>query len=165
MSGFPDISSVDDYGGLLADYDPVVDPTTDREATAMNQALVDTAAMTQTAGRAWCRIVLGSAPALANPNGSGAGWGNSVPPVPTHPAGNGAYVVTWPATVTDALGNTKALNFTRIVACHLETALGGPTFGFAQALVLGAYSVGVAVGDHTGTAADLAGVVLYIEVG
>ena len=130
----------------------------------MDQALADTAAMTQMAGRAWCRIVLGSAPALANVNGSGAGWGNTVPPVPTHPGGNGSYVVTWPATVTDALGNNKAPNF-KWVKAFLETAIGGPTFGFAQGIVLGPNQVGIAVGDHTGTAADLTGVILLVEVG
>ena len=165
MSGFPDISSVDDYGGILEDYDPVVDPTTDREATAMNQALVDTASMTQTAGRAWCRIVLGPTPTLANANGSGAGWGNTVPPTPAHPGGTGAFTVAWPATVVDAQGNTKSLNFMRIAACHLEGALAGPTFGFAQAWVVSANEIGIGVADHTGTLSDMTGVILYVEVG
>ena len=127
MSGMPDTSTVDDYGGILVDYSPVVDPTTDREALAMDQALEDCAQMTQTACRAWVRFTLAATTGGLTLLASNASWGNSVLPALAN-GGTGIFTVTWPATVTDSLGNTHTVNLKWAQA----TLEGGSSFGFIQ---------------------------------
>lgn len=158
---FPDIDTINTYGGGLFNYSPVEDPTTDRDAAAMNEALESVAEVTHTAARCWARVVLGASPALANVNGSDAGWGNASPspPTPAH-SGTGVYTVTWPAVVTDGLGATHNLNL-RWARASLE----GSTFGFAQASATSANVVTVNCGNSAGAANDLSGVVLLVEAG
>jgi hypothetical protein len=105
MPVFPDIDSLTNYGGALNDYQgiAVIDPTTDRSAAGMNQALESAAAMTWTVDRA-CAVFGfngSSAPTLIN---HFAGWGNSpgVAPMPAR-ASLGLYTCTWPATVNDEI--------------------------------------------------------------
>jgi hypothetical protein len=155
----PDTDTIDDFGGALANYAPVVDPTTDRDGPSMDVALEDVAQMTHTAVRAWVRLVLDSAaPVLANPNGSDAGWGNSVPPTPTR-TGTGVFKLTWPATVTDALGVVHDVDFV-----YATAAIEGATFGFVQARVSNANEVTINVADHTGAVADLSGTTIVVLV-
>ena len=156
---FPDVDTIDNYGGALVNVAPVEDPTTDRDAGAMNSALESVAQMTHTAARAWCRVVLGTSAALAAANGNDAGWGTTTPPVPAHST-TGVYTITWPATVTDALGNQHSLNL-RTASASIE----GATFGFAQANVTSANVVTVNTANAAGSANDLSGVTILVEVG
>ena len=105
----PEIATFSDYGGEKQDYSAPEDPTTDRSADEMNPALADVAAGTRTAVRAYVEF-------RANPPNCDlvvhdAVWGNSIPvaPVLTY-NGAGDYTVTFPASITDALGATKVVN-------------------------------------------------------
>lgn len=107
----PDIASLDTYGGALSNYiSAPVDPTTDRDAGAANEAYSDTAGMTATAVRAWARFTLNGAgsPVLVSHN---ANWGGApaVAPSASH-VSTGRLRVTWPATVTDSLGVVHTLS-------------------------------------------------------
>ncbi len=124
MSGFPDSSSLDDYGGALVNYAEVEDPTTDEDAAFRNQYASDTACMTVTAPRAIVTFV-GHATTPADPSTGfvhAAGWGSgpSVKPVVTH-VSTGRYLITYPATVNDPLVVSHTLNFRRAIA-QVETA-------------------------------------------
>ena len=155
----PDVDTIDTYGGQLQNYEPVVDPTTDRDAEAMDQGLESIAQTTHTVDRAWARVVLSaSTPALAAPNGSDAGWGNTVPPTPTHVT-TGQYKVTWPATIVDGLGASHALNFRKARA-----SFEGTTAAFANASVFAANVVVINVLNAAGSPNDLAGLTLLVEV-
>ena len=153
----PDIDSVDDYGGILQNARPVDDPTTQREATAVDAAFTSMAAATHTLPRAWVRITLGAVP--ANVVGSfDSVWGISPSSVPAH-VGTGSYTVTLPATVNDEMGNPHVLNL-RWVDFQLE----GSTFGFAQGTV-SANVVAMVTGNAAGSPNDLSGVVVLVRVG
>lgn len=111
----PEIDDLATFGGELNNYSPVVDPTTDRDAAAMNIALADVAGMTQTCVRAWAAFVgHGATPTDPASNIHGAVWGNTAPVKPT-PArtGSGVYTVTWPSSVTDELGESHTVNLRR----------------------------------------------------
>ena len=111
----PDTDTIDTYGGELINYHQIVDPTTDRDADAMNQALASVAGMTHTAIRAW-RTFVGHATTPTDPasNSHDSVWGNSagVKPTCAHSA-TGVYTVTWTATQDDELGETHTLNLRR----------------------------------------------------
>ncbi len=116
MSGFPGTSSLDDYGGPMANTAEVEDPTTDEDAAFRNQYCADTACMTVTAPRAFVTFT-GHATAPGDP-GTGfvhaAGWGSGpgVKPAVSH-VGTGHYLITYPATVNDPLDVEQTLNFRR----------------------------------------------------
>ncbi len=155
----PDADTIDTFGGAKNDDLPVEDPTTDRSAEGMNAALEDVAQLTQTGCRAWARIVLDSTtPALANVNGSGAGWGNGTPPTPAK-TGTGTFTVTWPATVTDGLGVVHPLDLRRA-----RVSIEGSTFGFANAEMTTANEATIHTANAAGSANDLAGVTVHLEV-
>ena len=91
------------YGGPTQDQTPVIDPTTDRSAAGINQALSSVGAMTLTAVTAWVRfqIVTGSPPTVGVINYS-AIWNNGNNPAPTiSRTSTGIYVITFPGTVYD----------------------------------------------------------------
>ena len=155
----PDIDSIDDYGGVLQDDHFVDDPTTQRAAAQMNAALESAAASTHVVPRAWARVVLGVAPTLAHTNANDSVWGISPSPVPTHPGGTGNYVLTFPLTVNDEIGNPHVLNL-RWVEFQLE----GNVFGFAQGSVAGNV-VTFTTGNSAGTPNDLSGATLLVKVG
>jgi hypothetical protein len=107
----PDVDSIDSYGGVLSNYVAgVVDPTTDRDASAANEAYASTAAMTHTAIRVYARLTLNgaSAPTLVAHD---AVWGSlpGVAPTLSH-VGTGHLRITWPATVLDELHASHAVN-------------------------------------------------------
>lgn len=157
----PDIDTVDNYGGILSNYAPVEDPTTDQDADGMNECKASTAAMTHTATRAWVRIVSQAAtPTFPATNVHDSMWGSdlSVRPTPAYTS-PGVYTLTWPTTVTDELSASHSLNF-RWAKGHAEN----------QACVVcvevtTSNSVTVRLFDMAGAAADFAGKVLLIEVG
>lgn len=104
MPGLPGKADVNTYGGILANYlgQGVVDPTTDLDAAAHNQAMADLAGLTRTGIRAWALINAQAGPTVASHD---AVWGNGGGVAPTvSRTGAGIWVVTWPSTITDALG-------------------------------------------------------------
>ena len=111
----PDKQSYAGLAGELSDYAPVVDPTTDLPAEASNEDRADVAAMTRTITRAWAAVeITAGAPVVVEHD---AVWGNdnAVKPTPTN-TGVGEYILTWPATVTDARGVVRSLNLQRAAA-------------------------------------------------
>ena len=160
MSGMPDTSTIDTYGGVLVNYDSIVDPTTDRDATAMDQALEDCAQMTHTATRAWARFTLAATSGAIVRASSDAAWGNTVPPTAAR-GSTGTFVFTWPATVTDGLGNSHSVNLK-----WAEARIEGSTFGFANASVYTSpYQVLLYTGNAAGAANDLVGITVLLKVG
>lgn len=107
----PDIDDIDTVGGEKENLHPVANPLTDEDAAHRNIAFADAVMATRTLTRSWAKIVTvnGAAPTLSAHN---AVWGNSVPVAPT-PArtGEGVVTLTYPATVTDDLGETHSVNF------------------------------------------------------
>lgn len=158
-------SSLAGYGGALVDYGAigVVDPTTDRSAANVNQAFADVAAMTHTSGRAWVRF-LGHAtlPSLALSDASDAAWGNSAPVLPVvTKGGTGIYVVTWPTTITDELGNSQS-----VVLRTADASVEGSTpYWTPQCSMTSANVVTVYTFNTSAAANDLAGVTIFLQVG
>lgn len=115
------------YGGPFEDYHPVEDPTTDLGADKLNQALSDVAAMTHTAPHAWCSFtgetyVSGSM--VISVVDHDAMWGTNVSVKPSiAQIGAGQYVVTWPTTVTDELGETHVTNIRKPRAWAVGTVV------------------------------------------
>jgi len=102
----PAKDSLATYGGALRNYlGGVTDPTTDRDAGAMNRALTSLAGSTHTIARAYVRFRLNGAqaPLLMEHD---AVWGESpdVAPILAHIA-VGQIRVTWPPSVFDELGD------------------------------------------------------------
>lgn len=104
----------DNYGTPYQNERPVEDPTTEPDAAAVNEALVDTAACTRMVPRAWVKFS-----GLTYTSGSqsitvadhDANWGGSdgvKPTIVQNP--EGTYVVTWPTTVNDELGDPHTIN-------------------------------------------------------
>ena len=102
----PDISSLDDFGGPMANYAPVTDPTTDEDAKYRNRYACDVAMMGHSAPRGFVRFVTtnGAAPTDPTSNIHDAMWGSTagVKPVVAR-TGEGVWTVTLPATVDDEL--------------------------------------------------------------
>ncbi len=155
MSGFPDTSSLDDYGGPMANLADVEDPTTDEDASFRNQYATDTACMSVIAPRAIVTFT-GHATTPGDP-GTGfvhaAGWGSGpgVKPTVTH-VGTGHYLATYPATVVDPLGVTKTLNFRR---AHAQVECAG-VMKHAAAEVTSANTVTIYTSLANGTLDNLA---------
>ena len=97
----PGQATLGNYGGVKVDYAPSVNGATDRDATPVNQAFQDVAAMTLTSVRAYVAWYYASSTVtIVSCN---AEWGNT-PPTITRTS-TGVYTVTWPTTITDDLGN------------------------------------------------------------
>jgi hypothetical protein len=159
---FPENDTLDTYGGALNDAQPVEDPTTDRAAVAANQAYASAAAMTGTAPLAWCRFTAdATTPLLAAQNGSNACWGNTAPvrPVVTH-LGTGHYRVTYPTTVTDALGVVHTVNIKRAAA-----SVEGAALQFASVVPFSGNIVDVYTFNAALAANDIVGSTLYLVIG
>jgi hypothetical protein len=117
----PDIDDPSSYGmpdGGFADAWPVTDPTTDQGSAGANEMMVSCANMTHTAVRCWARMVGNvTTPTIQSLNGHDAMWGSgsSIKPTPAH-SSTGVYTLTWPTTITDALGvlHTTNLRWARV---------------------------------------------------
>lgn len=157
----PDADSIETFGGAKQDAPiGVVDVQSERSAADVNKAYEDVAQMTRTANRAWARVALsGAAAALASPNGSDALWGNGSPPACDAPGGTGVYTVTWPSTVTDALGAAHTVSFKRCRA-FVE---GGGTFALVMAAVTAPNVVTIYTAVPNGTPTNLAGYTVLVE--
>lgn len=124
MSGLPDTSSLDDYGGAKVNYSEPEDPTTDESADERNRYCADVAMMTVTAPRAIVTFV-GHATTPADPVSGfvhGAMWGSGpdVKPAVSH-VSTGRYLATFDTTVNDELAEEHTLNFRRAFA-QVESA-------------------------------------------
>ena len=154
----PDVDSIDDYGGVLQNERPVDDPTTQRSAEQVNAAFDSAAGATHTVARAWARVVLGGAPTLAVTNPNDSVWGVSPAPTPAN-TGTGTYTLTFPATVSDEIGNTHTLNLR-----WAEFQIEGNVFGFAQGSAA-ANVVTFTTGNSAGAVNNIAGATLLVLVG
>lgn len=158
----PDIDSIAVYGGVMADYANVEDPTTDLAAAYFNKLSASVAAMTHTAPRAVRRFV-GNATTPTDPTSGfvhDSLWGSTSGVNPTIVRnGTGDYTITWATTQTDELGVTHSLNF-RYAKGWAE----GATAYHVQCSCPTLNTVNVKVFNATGTANDAAGVTLVVEV-
>lgn len=159
---FPAVCSIDDFGGLFVNAEPVTDPTTDMDADQGNAAMASVAAMTATCDIAWMRFV-GNAttPVLAPTNSNNAAWGNDSGdrPLIVH-SGTGIYDATWPASIVDGTGATQSVNIKRATA-RAE----GSTCCPAQTLVTSANTVRIYTFNAAGSLNDCVGVIFHVEVG
>jgi hypothetical protein len=108
----PSQDTIQTYGGSLSNYGPVIDPTTDRDAAAANQAYATTAMASRMVPRVEVAIV-GNAtmPTLASWE---AVWKQATLTPPTlSRVGTGHYRATLPASVQDELGVAHTVNLTR----------------------------------------------------
>lgn len=159
----PDIDSIDTYGGALSNYEPIVDPTTDEDASWRNAYVCNVAMMTRTALRA-VRRFKGHATTPADPSTGTvheAMWGNTngVKPSVVHNA-TGIYDVTFPASVDDELGTAHDVNL-RWAMAQVEQSDG--TFRAAHAKVTGANTVRIYTYSGT-TLNDLSDEVICVLV-
>jgi hypothetical protein len=144
VAGLPDTDSLGTYGGALANYSNVVDPTTDESADYRNLYAMNVAMMTHTVWRA-CRSFLGptaGSTGIADPTSGfvhDSLWGASadVKSIGTYVA-SGIVDMIWPTMVSDELGTLHTLSFKRAIA-QVESSDG--TFYYASAKVTGPYTV------------------------
>lgn len=113
----PDIDSITSYNGApngtLIDYSAVEDPNTDQPAAGANAQQASTAMMTRMASRAYCTFTYASG-SSAPVNEHDAVWGTGAPVLPVVARSSaGIFTITWPTTVSDALGATRSVNFRR----------------------------------------------------
>ena len=129
----PNSSSINAYGsGVLVDAVPLVDPTSELGAAALNPLRNDVAAMTvvsprlifQFKGSNTTPTVQSSATWTA---GNDSVWGNSVAvtPVMTR-SGTGVYIVQLPASVSDQIGNTNLVNIRGATCTMMDDSGGAP---------------------------------------
>lgn len=162
----PDISSLDDYGGPLANYAAVTDPTTDEDAKYRNRYACDVAMMGHTAPRGFVRFVAadGADPTDPTSNAHDALWGSSVGVKPAvGRTGEGVWTITLPVTVDDeltaedaALGGGESHTVNVRAAFAQATAVSG-VLKHAVAEVTSANVITVRGFLANGTADDLAG--------
>lgn len=105
----PNSATYSDYGGEKQDYSAPEDPTTDRSAAEMNEAFLDTAAMTRTISRAWFTFTVSGG--VCTVTDHDAVWGNdlSVKPAVVYQI-PGRYLVSIPPSVVDARGVSRTPN-------------------------------------------------------
>lgn len=148
---FPGIDSISTYGGLMSDYAPVEDPTTDLAAASFNKMSASAAAMTHVSNRAWCSFTGGSSPAIVSHDSA---WGSDVSVKPTiAKIGTGHHRITWPVTITDGVGTSQSINL-RASHCNVQ----GSTLYFVQCTPYSAYQVDVYVFNASAAANDGTGV-------
>ena len=109
----PSLDTLSSYGGALNNYGTgVVDPTTDRDAAAANQAYATIAMASRMVPR--CEVAFtgsSTSPALASWE---AVWRQATGTAPTiGRTGVGIYTITWPTTVNDELTVSHTLNLQR----------------------------------------------------
>jgi hypothetical protein len=162
----PNTSSLDDFGGPLADYAPVTDPTTDESAKYRNRYVCDVAMMGHSAPRGFVRFVAvdGAAPTDPVSYVHDAMWGSTAPVKPVVArAGEGIWTVTLPATVSDELTSAPASQGggeTHTVSVRAVLAQATPVAGVlkhAVAEVTSANVITVSGFLANGTADDIAG--------
>ncbi len=143
----PDILTlINDLGGTMVDYEPVIDPTTDMPAAFGNALNCSVAMMSHTAPRALARVTTGANTGAMVLVSADAMWGNTVPPTPAF-VSLGTFTLTYPATVNDEIvpPNAHTLNFRYAFANHRSAA----AFFVVQAKVTSANVITFTVRDST----------------
>jgi len=160
MALLPTASTLDDLGGIIRDYDAVVDPSTDLPASADTEARANVAAMSRVVRRLW--FVWSNDGSLVTMVSFDSVAGNSMINYPTPAKQNtGHWRFTFPAVVVDALGNEQAWNFKRATgsALHSEPI-------HVQCKIVSPHIVDVYMWAlPAATASDVTGVQFYVEVG
>lgn len=152
----PDTDSLNTYGGELADYAPIEDPTTDRSADAANMAFASVAMMTHTIPRAIVQFA-GHATTPTRTTHD-AVWGNTSGVAPTiAKTGTGVYTVTWPSSVNDELGEAHTVS----VRYPTGSALSSTAY-HVQCVATSANVVTVYTFTAGGVADNLAGVQILV---
>jgi hypothetical protein len=158
----PAVDSLATYGGALENYSPVVDPTTDEDATSRNKYAANVAMATHTLVRAIRSFVGVNG---ANPTDPVSGfvhdavWGSTPDVKPTVArTGEGVWTVTWPEEVDDELDEEHTVSLQRAWA---EVECDG-TLYHATAKVTAANVVTVRGWLANGTADDLTGLTITV---
>lgn len=122
-----------------------------------NQMIADTAAMTRTSRRCSVRFTAGTSPTITAHE---ANWGNDsgVVPVVAHPGPTGQYTITWPTSVVDKTGATRAVNLRFPERPNVE----GATLYSAQATMTSPNVMTVYVFNSAGAANDATGVIIGV---
>lgn len=130
----PNSSSINAYGsGVLVDAVPLVDPTSELGAAALNPLRNDVAAMTATVPRLLFQYRGNSSgnPTVATSAtwtaGNDSVWGNAPAntPVMTRTS-TGIYTVQLPSTVSDQIGNNNLVNIRFAKAFLIDDSGGSP---------------------------------------
>jgi hypothetical protein len=159
MSVLPASSSYESLGGTIADYDGVVDPTTDLPADADSESRANVAAMTRTARRVSFVFTNDGTTATVTLFDSVAGNAIAVQPGKGKQA-TGWWRFTFPASVTDLKGGTQAWSFRtghgsaqHNEPVHVQVRIAAPN-------IVDVYMWAI----PSGAASDVAGVPILVEV-
>lgn len=161
--GLPDSSTLSTYGGAKVNARPIVNPQTDRDASAANQAFADAAGMTRTAVRAWVLFGTDTTTGGMVLLDWDAVWKAQTPTLPTLTRlATGNFRITFPASVTDELGTVHAVSFRRAkaqvhsgVTPYATIMTTGPNTASLALFTIGA----------SPTATDAAGTAILVEIG
>jgi hypothetical protein len=162
----PNKSDISTYGGILGDKYPITDPSTEISAVSLNKLRSDCAQMTRVINVAELQFT-GSAgvPTLTSSSvwavGFDSVWGNQVSfrPSFTHP-GSGHYLLTFPSTITDPLGNAVLVSLRAGRGAIASSSVPG----FVNVVISSATTADVYTFTSAGSANDLVGSVILVEV-
>jgi hypothetical protein len=156
----PDVATlINDLGGAMVNYEPVLDPTTDLDAGFDNNSRCMVAMMSHTAIRSWAKFTTAVTSGAMVLNAHDALWGNSIGVAPTLARfATGIFTLTYPTTVNDELGGAHTVNF-RVGWGQARSA----TAGFdVQVIPTAANVLTVYVRDNTNTLLDSVGLVVDV---
>lgn len=168
----PNSSSINAYGsGVLVDAVPLVDPTSEMGAAALNPLRNDVAAMTATAPRCIFQFLGGAQennPPVSTSTwtaGCDSVWGNAAPvrPLITN-VSPGVYTVQMPATVSDQIGNNNNLVSVRLATAHLSATDAPPSPAVFSCDVMSASTFRIRCWDLTGTLNNFPGFLISVMV-
>lgn len=109
VATFPSPNNYADFGGTKQDYSTIVNINTDYSADNINTLGACVAGISRVANRGFVRFTAGASPSIATWN---TGWKSQTPTLPIIVnSSTGVYVITFPASVSDALGNPVNVNF------------------------------------------------------
>jgi hypothetical protein len=153
-----DPRTIETYGGVFDDAEPVEDPTVEQSADYANRLHEDVAQLTRTTFKAWVKFVPTgvAAPttvvASAGRSHMGTGGGN----LPTiAKTGTGTYTITYPASWTDDTDEDEDISF--IDGFAMVNGGNADVGSTAQIVSIIANVVVIKVYDETFTLADLSG--------
>jgi len=130
----PKSSSINAYGsGVLVDAVPLVDPTSELGAAALNPLRNDVAAMTATVPRCILQFTGTSSPTASIFSsatwtaGNDSNWGNAFAVQPViYRVSTGQYMIKLPSTVSDQIGGTNLVSV-RMASCQMISITGPNT--------------------------------------
>ena len=164
----PNSSSINSYGsGILVDAIPMIDPTSELGAAALNPLRNDVSAMTavvprcifQFHGSASTPSIYSSATWTA---GMDSVWGNTLAVQPTlSRTATGIVVVTMPASVSDQIGNNILVNVRAVEV----SKMGGSTPGVFSCVVNSASQFTINIyAASTAVANDFVDSIMFVKV-